>query len=413
MSEIDIHEALGDNAVDAPTPPPDLLDRVETGYRRRRRGRAVTATFLSIVLLAVGGWLVLRPEAQRETLPARPPVTFHVPTSVINAPPLTSVWPNTIMLDSPLPNVPLAGLIRTAGILDHDHLLLVGRSKFYSYDVRAKSMQVLLSDPGVNGQTERLDHFAISPHWIVWQANDFKDDWHRFSVYRMPINGGPRQRIAVVNQVNINQGYYATDEYVYWSPLNGGGVNRLSMTDGKLSTMPGFQGAWIDGSPWVRIPSPTTVSPAPPPILETKINTPTALRNVVTGELRSITTPPDIAIMSCVPTFCVATAKKSNEAFIERLDGSGRIPVPSTQPSVSGRRQVLAFGDGGLAVLDNLTLLDPLTGKLAAFPLPRSAICGFSPGSMQGVTTLSVSESLPSGGNVCRLANHTVYIFGP
>jgi hypothetical protein len=411
MSEIDIHEALGDNAVDAATPPLDLLDRVETGYRRRRRGRAVTATFLSIVLLAVGGWLVLRPEAQRETLPARPPVTFHVPTSVINAPPLTSVWPNTVVVDLPLPNVPPAARIRTAGILDHEHQLLVGGNEFYSYDIRAKAMRVLVDNPGISGRTANLDNVAISPHWIVWQADDFKDDPNRFSVYRAPISGGRKQRIAVVNQDETNLGYYATDEYVYWSPVNRSGVHRLSMTDGKLSTLPGFEDSWIDGSPWVPI---MKADPAGSPLMA-RFGTLTGLRNVVTGELRSVAEPPGAATMNCVPAFCVSTAKKTNEAFVERLDGTGRVRLPRSMARVVAGSPLLNFGDGGLVLLDNFALLDPLTGKLAAVPAPQNTICSFSPGSMQDAAVFIWLENPQPGGTVCSSKEKPrgAYIFGP
>jgi hypothetical protein len=260
------------------------------------------------------------------------------------------------------------------------------------------------------GRTINLDYLAISPHWVVWQADHVKEDGHRFSIYRAPITGGPKQRIGVVNQPVLNVGYYATDDYVYWSPANGGGVNRMSMTDGTLSTLPGFEGTLIDGSPWVRIPRPAEPGPS---FLMAKVGTPIGFRNVVSGERRSVTMPPDVATLKCVPAFCVAVVKETGELVIERLDGTGRIALPRTKSPAVGRGSLLNFGDGGLVVLDDVTLLDPLTGKLAATPSPKNATCGYSPGSIRDAAVFTWSENSPPGSNVCPMLSHTAYILGP
>jgi hypothetical protein len=411
MSEIDIHEALGDNAVDAPAPPQDLLDRVETGYRRRRRGRAITATFLSVALLALGAWVVLRPDAQRETLPAKPPVTFHVPSSIENAPPFEKVWPKSFVLDDRLPGTSPNALLVPVGLLDTGHVLVVGRDKFYSYDAQDKQLRVLVDATGITGQSSPQGQLAISPHWIVWQVNR-ANDFHHFDIYRAPITGGPKQRVAVVNAINPNEGYYATDEAVYWSPVNGGGVYRLSFADPKPVLVPGTVNMILDGTPWLSIKVPRPNTPNVPggksDDLAYRFGRPTAFRNVVTGELRPMVTPPDAAAVACVPTFCVGTTKTTKKKFVQRLDGSGRVELPMTGKISPNFVMPLRSDNGGVILMDNFTVLDPLTGVLAGPPFTGD--CGFSPSSTKGAALLGKSDPVPGKKNYCGPTIHFTYI---
>ena len=80
MTDLDVREAMNAVAAEASEPPADLLGRVEAGRRRHRRNQAVAAAFAAVVVLAAGSWAAMRPTAgPARTLPrAAPPVTSVV-----------------------------------------------------------------------------------------------------------------------------------------------------------------------------------------------------------------------------------------------------------------------------------------------------------------------------------------------
>jgi hypothetical protein len=59
----------------------------------------------------------------------------------------------------------------------------------------------------------------------------------------------------------------------------------------------------------------------------------------------------------CVPAFCLVSTEDG--AFVQRLDGTGRTALPGR-----GHFALLGpIGDGGLVVLPDRSLLDPVTGR--------------------------------------------------
>jgi hypothetical protein len=385
MSGTDLRELLKNRAANAATPPADLIERVEAGHRRRRRGQAAVATFLSVLVLAAGAWVALRPGADRHPqLPATPPTPaaprpFHVPGSMANPPALKITWPGTTMVDQPLPD----RIGRPLGRIDQDHLLLGDTTTFSSYDVTTRTTRTLVSGTGAKPHGSGiLFTVAIAPHWIIWQADD-QQSATAFSVYRAPITGGPRQLVAVVHASVENQGYYATDDFVYWSPIRHGGVTRLSLTDGTIRVLPGFEGIWSDGTGWGRDVGRPRNQTATAEVKTPKAAAPISFRSLVTGELRAVTRSRDLTGMQCVPTFCIGASAGSSQEFVQRLDGSGRVALPATGHRIVA---VLQVGDGGL-IAYGLTLLDPLTGRVGAAQTPDGP-CGRTSDYLQRATVI-------------------------
>jgi hypothetical protein len=227
-----------------------------------------------------------------------------------------------------------------------------------------------------------LFRVAIAPHWIVWQADD-QHSATAFSVYRAPITGGPRQLVAVVHASVQNQGYYATDDFVYWSPIRRGGVTRLSLTGGTISVLPGFEGIWSDGTGWGRDVGRPRNLIATSEVKTPKAAAPISFRSLVTGERRAVTRSPDLTQMQCVPTFCIGASAGSSREFVQRLDGSGRVALPAAgHPTLA----VLQVGDSGL-IAYGLTLLDPLTGRVGAAQSPDGP-CGRTTEYLQRATVI-------------------------
>jgi hypothetical protein len=405
MSGTDLRELLNNRAANAAKPPADLIERVEAGHRRRRRGQATVAAFLSVLVLAAGAWVVLRPDAERHPqLPATTPTPatprpFHVPGSLANPPALNVAWPATTMVDQPLPN----RYGRPLGRIDQDHLLLGNAMTFSSYDVTTRTARTLVSGTGAGQQTGVQFTAAIAPHWIVWQADD-QHSATAFSVYRAPISGGPRQLVGVVHASVDNQGYYATDDFVYWSPIRHGGVTRFSLTDGTIRALPGFEGIWSDGTGWGRdvgySRNPTgTASEVNTP----KAAAPVAFRSLVTGERRPVTRSRDLTQMQCVPTFCIGASAGSSKEFVQRLDGRGRVALPATTGHAFVA--VLQIGDGGL-ISYGLTLFDPFTGRVGGAQVPEEP-CGRATEYLQRATVIDWWDRSDTS---CVSAEHHAYL---
>jgi hypothetical protein len=417
MTDCELSEALEARASEAPAPPADLLARVETRYRRRRRRRAVAGTFTAVLLLALGGWAGLGTLSQRPNHPATPAAQaqpFRIPASLANPPLITDTWPSAIVVDKPLTTSPSGPSRDVLGRLDATHLLVGDQNNLFSYDNDSRTFRTLVTGTGsrVPRATEGI---AITPHWIVWAVGDQGNNG--FSIFRAPVTGGDRRLVAVVRQPVGVVGYYATDEFVYWSNVRNDGVTRLSMSDGTIGALPGFDNLATDGSAWARTTwrsgaaaagSATIGSRAPAPSAE-----PPVYRNLVTGEWRTATKLPDTKSLQCVPAFCLGTlAGDPGQQFVQRLDGSGRSPLGGRVRAA----RVVSNGDGGLLLLagKDTSVLDPVTGKLGATP-HTSATCGTevgpSVGTVHGIAIVGWSDKSEK---VCSMIpEHWVYLPGP
>ena len=332
MTDLDVHEGMTAVAAEAPTPPADLLDRVEAGRRRHRRNRAVTAAFAAVLVLATGSWAVLRPAPDRQAPPPPPASGFIVPPPAQEPQLISVTWPGALVGPAEPPNTPSGAGFVVIDRLD-DQRLLVSEDlrKLYAYDLEARTFQVLVADTG-SWVRNAQPLVGRTPHWIVWVAGSPEPDTD-FYVFRAPVTGEHRERVAVVpNEGPGGLNLYATDEYVYWRHPDDTGVTRMSMADGTFGPLPGFDGYQIDGTVWARGPA--------------------GFRNLVTGEERRISRSADSGSAKCVPAFCLV--RTADGWFVQRLDGRDRTALPWT-----GTFDLA----GDLVLLPDNSLLDPLTGK--------------------------------------------------
>jgi hypothetical protein len=422
MTDCELSEALDARASEAPAPPPDLLARVETRFRRRRRRQAVGGTFAAVLVLALGGWAGFAALPQRANHPATPvaqPPAFRIPASLANPPLITDAWPAAIVVEGPLATSPSGHSRPVLGRIDATHLLVGDQNNFYSYDGDSRTFRTLVTGTG-SSIPQDTGRIALSPHWIVWPVNDQRND--RFSIYRAPVAGGDRQLVAVVRQPPDNGGYYATDEFVYWSRASRAGVTRLSMSDGTVGALPGFEDMETDGTPWAET-APWTVPVAAaadrgPPTTRPQPTTwpqPVALafRNLVTGERRIGMMLPDTKSIQCMPAFCIGRLHGDRGEFVQRLDGSGRALL-GNQATPAG---LLSAGDGGFIILGERTVLDPMTGKLGTIPSGKATTCGRiggSTGTDHGMAVVAWWDSSDRSGKSCpAVPPHRVYLPGP
>jgi hypothetical protein len=373
MSGTDLRELLKNRAAGASMPPADLMDRVEAGYRRRRRGQVAWSAFAAVLVLAVAVWAGLSPAPDRTSLPANlvNPSPFHLPPTLNKAPGLSSAFPDAV-LDGIPPTTPSNSKTAVLGRLGRGHALLGDRKALYDYDTRSKTFRTITETGGA------MTAIAIAPHWIVWQQTDSANAEH-FFVYRAPISGGPRQLVAAVGQRTPTTIWYATDDDVYWTSLPtsraGSGVTRLSLKNGAVSTMPGFEDLSVDGTPWAKgYDIPTVDNPGVE--IPTDGRT-TLMRNLLTGERRSVTTRDDTEWLRCVATFCVGQTRSTRPSpttpsgqayphmdgyFLQQPDGSDRVEISYRAMSP----QLLRTDDGGLLAFQGatVTVLDPVSGKV-------------------------------------------------
>jgi len=350
MSELDVREGLAAVAAEAPAPPADLLDRVAAGRRRRRRNRAVTAAFAAVVVLAVGSWAAIRPTDDRPDIPVAPSAPFIIPPPEQSPPPLTTTWPGALSAPSTLAT---GERVHFLDRLDDRHLLMSDTSgrKFYSYDARAGTSQVLVADTG-----SRVPHnqnlVPGTPGWIVW-VDSGQDPTGDFAVFRAPVTGGKPQIVALASAGPAGLGLYATDQYVYWGQQDGSGMMRLSMAERNYGPLLGFDGFVLNGTPWAKAKD--------------------RFRNLVTGEERPIVPSPDAKFTKCEPDFCLVQTTAG--WFVQRLDGSNRTALPW-----AGAYDLA----GGLLLLPDNSLLDPLTGKRGSADPTGRDTCARAFGSIHG-----------------------------
>jgi hypothetical protein len=365
MTDTDLSRAMTGIADEAPEPPVDLLERVAVRHRRYRRRRAATAALAALAVLAAGAWGLTGPLGRRADTPATPGwAPLHVPPSVANAPRMELVWRTALSIAEPPARTPDDDPVRVVAQLDQLSLLAAGRDTFYTLDGWRLVYQPIVTDTGLDG-TPPPARIAVAPHWIVWLAEG--PGAGAYSVYRSPRGGASRELVAVVRPRATPRQLFATDDHVWWTA--GSDVTRVSLGDGTVSTPAGFDGLVTDGTAWARTPG----------------GTPTAFRNLVTGEQRPVVRGPGVASLRCVPAFCLGEdAGRPGSWFVQRPDGSGRVELryPGT-PVLIG-----PVGDGGLLVVAGRVLLDPVRGRFAVGPWDPAAGCPAQAGTLKDVVEL-------------------------
>lgn len=320
----DLHETMTEIAEQAPEQAPGLLDRVEAGYQRRRRRHTAFTAAAAVLVLAVGGWVVLRPSTGDMT------AGFHLPSSVDKPRPLRLVWPAATVSDE-VPETPDGGqptILRVHEV----YPIVLGRDTLYLWDVwnRRYDEIIRLGFTAAPEQTVLRDKWLVSIH----RTGTSVEVW-RFAAW-----GGSRKRITTLPSAGDVRGMYVSGDDVYLSTTAGTGVIRVGLESGDSERLAGFDELVSDSSGWARNADGTIH------------------RNLVTGEERRQPRPVDVQTWDCVPAFCLG--QSNGDWFLQDVGGAReRLPYPGT-PSLIG-----VVGDSGILRVADGVLLDPKTGKFA------------------------------------------------
>ncbi|MEV7622566.1 hypothetical protein [Actinoplanes sp. NPDC089786] len=373
MTNTDLHEAMRDIAQRAPVPPADLLERVEAGHRRQRRTQTITAAFAAVLVLAVGGWVVLRPPVER----ALPTTDFLLPALPARPPLITETWPGATVTGNP-PDPAPGRAATVVGRIDQGHLLVFGRplpgtddasTAFWSYAVADRTYRLLVDS--LRGRAS-VTAASISSTTIAWVQRE-KDN---AELMTSPVAGGLFQQLAgdTTGPPGIT-GVYATADAVYMSDQDF--VIRFTGATSSSSTiLRVYDRMQIDGTVWAHSADRTR------------------FRNLVTGEERQVIRPAGADKLDCVAAYCLGHDPAG--WFLQRPDGSAR----TTLPYPGAPRLV-----GDLLLLRPGTLLDPLRGKLGV--ASRDPLCGETPTRLAGELHYGWREKTGAG---CNGAAHHAYL---
>ena len=383
MTNVDLHEAMVTLAGEAPTPPPDLLDRVVAGHWRRRRRHAVVAAFAAVVVIAAGVW-VWRPSTERG-LPADEFVLPPIPAEV---PSIPEAWPGAVISER-LGATPDNVVPEVLGLIDRTHLLVGNRMtrgelwSMWNYSIVDRTYQTVRREIPAEVSARRV---AVTARSIVRLAlvNG------RVEVWISAHDGRSERQVATVavppGEVG---GLYADDQNAYFSA--GTGVVRVSLTGGQSERLRGFDSLSTDGSPWASNGDHTT------------------FRHMITGEEVRAVRPKGADEIQCVPAFCISSTK--GRWFVQRPDGSGRTALPYPgRPNMVGALTAAPGSpaqDSGLMFVSPTVVLDPVTGALGT--ILENQDCGFGTtyGSLKSGAEISWEVI---GGAGCTPASRVAFI---
>ena len=256
MVEEQLRTTLERAATAGPPPPVDLLDRVETGHRRRRRTRrAAWSGLAGVVVLAVLAATALLPRAGTDpvvTSSPSPAPSVREPLAQ-NAAPADQVWPQAVI------TVPArfgGGTNEPITMLDEHRMLLAVRvsdakvGSLAVYDTRTGTEKLLtdLPDPpGVRGYWP--GGFTAADGVIVWTVGVFGQDGSQASEYwTMRDDGTGKRRVSGVT--GVGERLVIVDGTLYGSPGSRTGIMRMPVAGGTPEKIPGSEGFEIARWPW-------------------------------------------------------------------------------------------------------------------------------------------------------------------
>ncbi|MEV6489883.1 hypothetical protein AB0M20_14840 [Actinoplanes sp. NPDC051633] len=382
MTNTDLHEAMLTLAEGAPGPPPDLLDRVVAGHRRRRRTHAVVAAFAAVILVGAGVW-VWRPSTER----ALPADVFNLPPIPADPPSIPEAWPRAVISDG-LEATPDNVVPESLGLIDRTHVLVASRApggkswSMWNYSIADRTYRAVLRAIPAEVTADRV---AITTSFIVRLAVD----GGRIQVWTSAHDGRSERRIATVGFTGGEVGgLYANDQTAYFSA--GGRVMRIPLNGSEADALRTVDALRTDGSPWAANPDHTF------------------FRHLVTGQEIRAVKPNGTDEIQCLPAFCISAVK--GKWFVQRPDGTGRTALPyDGRPNMVGALTAppgSTAQNSGLMFVSPSIVMDPVTGALGT--LLENPDCGH--GASYGSLGSGVQISWQVVAGLCTGSSHIAYI---
>ncbi|MFC9977984.1 hypothetical protein ACFVH6_44465 [Spirillospora sp. NPDC127200] len=343
----DLRAVLKNAAGYAPPPDNELLARVETRYRgRRRRRMAGTAATVAVVVGATGVLgAALRPGGDDAPRPASKPTAGPLkpatPGPVVE---LEKTAPQAFRkLPAKLPN---GRGFHPVQMLDDRTVLGTTWSSFeltdriWTYDLttgRARLVTTLTIPRGPKWYANSITAGDGQVAWTMNRSNggaEFEPTFDRIELWTAPLAGGaPRKVTSIAVAQSPLQGDTTSAELA----VSGGeanwatpaGVLTVPLTGGTPRLLPGTKGYQILSWPWIGTPGRGRTGPKLGEVLYKD------LRNVRTGERRTATTAKVKGAWSCGLVWCLGgpasgvTYQGTPGLMVQRRDGKEGRTLPA------------------------------------------------------------------------------------
>lgn len=353
--EDDLTKTFAAAAKRAPTPPPDLVERVNAGLRRHRHRRHGQVAAVAIAIVAVTGGTLVAPRllsgefsgqngaaASSGQGPGRaaanvpgPDLSEFQRVSPKTPKPVDEVWPETVHRVSN--RLPDGRKYLPETFVDNDTLLVATDSAFEKTDEvslynlktkRVTSVARVHTSSKIGDHRERsyATDFTVGDGYVAWWMGYAERGRWVIEVWAAPMAGGGSKRIAVQQGATSRIDHLAiADGKATWSLEKEGGVYQTPLTGGQPTLLPDTGDYHIVTWPWIGTPLPILANTNEVGFAK--------LRNVKTGEQRGSRLAPKLG-WNCALAWCIGsptgTFDDTNElAFAQRRNGSGGRVLPT------------------------------------------------------------------------------------
>ncbi|MGW0481962.1 TolB family protein [Nonomuraea sp. NPDC003214] len=254
-------------------------------------------------------------------------------------PPIEEVWPQAVH------KLPATGgeRLRPIQFLDDRTLLVSTWSSFektnalYAYDLGTRERREITKVPTPKGTVLFASDFRTGGDRVVWW-NRLKDG--ATQIWSAPLSGGEAALVTTVrtDESGLDGVQIAGDRVVF--SARSGGVHAAPLAGGPATPVEGGASMHVLEWPWIGEPGPYG-QPVGPRFGR--------IRNVETGETRTVTTRAGDELLGCSITHCVGHRKGA--MFLRLRDGSGEQPLPGSM----GRMDRLAQDRFHVATLRDRT----------------------------------------------------------
>lgn len=384
---------LTEAAEAAPEPPVDLLPRVDTGFRRRRRRRysvvAGIAAFAVIAGSAIWAGNTFAPQPDVEPAPVLKPAP-PAPLAELGtgAPgPVSKVWPEAYhTIPSRLPDgrrLTPQQMIDDREVLANTDASFENADQLWAVDVHTDKARLLTRLPRPHRDHESFaSHFTVGSGHVVWIDSYSADGKHHTRIWKVSLRGGQPQLVTTMpaglgplgDRLVIHQ------DMVYLSSSVFGGVWKVPLAGGDTQFIKGTETYQIVSWPWVARPGECDNWPPSPGescsgTSATRVFT--EVMNVETGVRHDMTMPyPGLLGVHCTVDYCLGYQKKNRKDYPIIFTRDGRLvqSLPTFGGILRDRFLVLYFERNG-----NFWLHDMVSGRHGDFGTRRATGGVFGP----------------------------------
>jgi len=392
-----LNRTLERHAEKAPAPAADLIERVETRYRGRRRARMTGAAATMALVLsgtAFGVWPDDGPDgtlgpADTATAPPSPPVKASGEQFKIT--PIEKLWPEAVhRIPAELPDgteIEPQALIDGRTVLVNAWAGFEKASTLYAYDLTTGEATKITDVVTPKGTWLFASGFTVGDGRIIWQTTS---DDRISTIWSVPAKGGIAvatvEGIPAASEKTVEGtppseedgttavagrptpsgvgGLAVSDGKIYWSN-SWGGVYTAPLSGGPAEPVPGTEKEQLVQWPWVDGPEQDRI-------------TGRRVRNLETGEKRTVDFSPGDEKWSCGITWCLGRSSATDRSGTETFRVPGHAAVAWSEMtaldrfivrvSYSDRKTLLLLSDLKTRRSGSITLT-PKVGELPHSPV--------------------------------------------